>query len=67
MRLVPREKKRKSRRAEKDRKAFMIDFVKRKSSDPGHVDFFDGTLPGWMENRKFEKNSECEQVEEMKQ
>lgn len=34
----------------------MIDFVKRKSSDPGHVDFFDGTLPGWMENRKFEKN-----------
>lgn len=39
MRLVPREKKRKSRRAEKDRKAFMIDFVKRKSSDPGHVDF----------------------------
>ena len=32
-------KKRKSRRAEKDRKAFMTDFVKRKSSEPGHVDF----------------------------
>lgn len=32
-------KKRKSRRAEKDRKAFMTDFVKRKSSEPDQVEF----------------------------
>ena len=60
-------KKRKSRRAEKDRKAFMTDFVKRKSSEPGHVDFLmELYWEGWkIEDLK--KISECEQIEEMKQ
>ena len=60
-------KKRKSRRAEKDRKAFMTDFVKRKSYEPGHVDFLmELYWEGWkIEDLK--KISECEQIEEMKQ
>ena len=60
-------KKRKSRRAEKDRKAFMTDFVKRKSSEPDQVDFLmELYREGWkMEDLK--KISECEQIDEMKQ
>ena len=60
-------KKRKSRRAEKDRKAFMTDFVKRKSSETDQVDFLmELYLEGWrMEDLK--KISECEQIDEMKQ
>ena len=60
-------KKRKSRRAEKDRKAFMTDFVKRKSSDPDQVDFLmELYWEGWrMEDLK--KISGCEKIDEMKQ
>ena len=60
-------KKRKSRRVEKDRKAFMTDFVKRKSSEPDQVDFLMALYrEGWrMEDLK--KISECEKIDEMKQ
>ena len=60
-------KKRKIRRVEKDRKAFMTDFVKRKSSETDQVDFLmELYLEGWrMEDLK--KISECEQIDEMKQ
>ena len=60
-------KKRKIRRVEKDRKAFMTDFVKRKSSEPDQIDFLMGLYrEGWrLEDLK--KISECEQIDEMKQ
>lgn len=60
-------KKRKSRRAEKNRKAFMTDFVKRKSSEPDQVDFLmELYREGWrMEDLK--KISECEKINKMKQ
>ena len=60
-------RKRKSRRAEKNRKAFMTDFVKRKSSEPDQVDFLmELYREGWrMEDLK--KISECEKMDEMKQ
>ena len=60
-------KKRKIRRVEKDRKAFMTDFVKRKSSEPDQIDFLLGLYrEGWrLEDLK--KISECEQIDEMKQ
>ena len=60
-------KKRKIRKAEKDRKAFMTDFVKRKSSEPDQVDFLmELYREGWrMEDLK--KISECEKIDEMKQ
>lgn len=58
---------RKMRRAEKDRRAFMTDFVKRKSSKPDQVDFLmELYREGWrMEDLK--KISECEKINEMKQ
>ena len=45
----------------------MTDFVKRKSYEPGHVDFLmELYWEGWkIEDLK--KISECEQIEEMKQ
>ena len=60
-------RKRKSRRVEKDRKSFMIDLVKRKSSEPDQVDFLmELYREGWrMEDLK--KISECEKIDEMKQ
>lgn len=60
-------KKRKIRKAEKDRKAFMTDFVKRKSSEPDQVDFLmELYREGWrMEDLK--KISECEKINKMKQ
>ena len=60
-------KRRKRRRAEKDRRAFMTDFVKRKSSDPDQVDFLmELYWEGWrMEDLK--KISGCEKIDEMKQ
>ena len=60
-------RKRKSRKAEKDRKAFMTDFVKRKSSEPDQVDFLMVLYrEGWrLEDLK--KISECEKINEMKQ
>ena len=60
-------KRRKRRRAEKDRRAFMTDFVKRKSSEPDQVHYLmELYREGWgMEDLK--KISECEQIDEMKQ
>ena len=60
-------KRRKRRREEKDRRAFMTGFVKRKSSEPDQVDFLmELYREGWrMEELK--KISECEQIDEMKQ
>ena len=60
-------KRRKRRREEKDRRAFMTGFVKRKSSEPDQVDFLmELYREGWrMEDLK--KISECEQIDEMKQ
>lgn len=60
-------KRRKKRRAEKNRRAFMTDFVKRKSSAPDQVDFLmDLYQEGWnLED--LEKVSGCEQIDEMKQ
>ena len=65
--LVCYQKRRKRRRAEKDRRAFVKDFVKRKSSEPDQVDFLmELYREGWrMEDLK--KISECEQISEMKQ
>ena len=53
MRLVPREKKRKSR---KRSKSIHDRFCKKKEFWAGSSWVFDGTLPGGMEDRRFVKN-----------
>lgn len=58
---------RKMKRAEKERRAFMMDYVKRKCSDPDQVEWLmELYQEGWrLEDLK--KISECEKIDEMKQ
>lgn len=60
-------KKQKRKKADKDRREFMTDFVKRKSTEPDQVELL---MDLYRESWKIEylkKISECKQIDEMKQ